>query len=221
MKSDLVLIYIFLAFLLILFIMLAKSVLMAQEPEITWDQFDKFACKNFESKELLERHYMLVCNKPSFEIYTDSKLFNKFLTHLESEVNYYHCFLNNYQLTVANGALQQMCGMTIPISQACMEEGDIKDGGGGFLWKAEADPKARCKGGTTILLPASIDLQEVFILDDKKEIIFKPSYYGKLDDGRPRFCAERRPGASFNPGPIWLKYGNKCKSIANPGVRND
>ena len=155
-----------------------------------------------------------------FEIYPDSGLCSKFGGHVEAEQNYYHCSLNNYQLALRNGELEAKCGYGVPSAKVCIDQGSIKDGQGGYLWKPEGDPKARCAGGTTILLAKDQTATEIELLDANQNVIFKPSYFGKLADGRPRFCAEGRPGSSFS-GPLLVKYGENCKTVTNPANRED
>ena len=156
-----------------------------------------------------------------FEIYPDTKICSQFKDHQEAEQHYYHSKLTVFQLSDANQKLQASCGSTPPTAKLCVDQGSIKDGSGGFLWKAEADPKARCKNGTTILLAKDqASITEIELLDVNQNMIFKPSYFGKLDDGRPRFCAEGRPGSSFS-GPLYVKYGQNCKTVSNPAVRED
>jgi hypothetical protein len=159
-----------------------------------------------------------------FEIYPDSGICSKFGGHVEAEQNYYHCSLNNYQLALRNGELEAKCGYGAPSASVCMDVGAVKDGGG--LWKPTADPKARCSGGTTILLDKKYDgVDAMQILDSNKQFIMDASYYGKLADGRPRFCAEGRPGSSFGSGPIYTKYNSngvsECRSVSNPSNRED
>ena len=156
-----------------------------------------------------------------FEIYPDSGICNEFVTHQATEQNYYHAKLSVYQLSLRNQELEAKCGYGAPTAKVCIDQGSIKDGSGGFLWKSEADPKARCKGGTTILLAKDqASITEIELLDVNQNVIFKPSYFGKLDDSRPRFCAEGRPGSSFS-GPLYVRYEENCKTVSNPANRED
>lgn len=159
-----------------------------------------------------------------FELYSDSMLCNQFGSHQEAEQHYYHCSLNNYQLALRNGELEAKCGYGAPSASVCMDAGKVADGGG--LWKPVADPKARCKNGTTILLDKKYDgVDAMQILDNNKQFIMDATYYGKLADGRPRFCAEGRPGSSFGSGPIYTKYNSngisECRLVSNPANRED
>lgn len=156
-----------------------------------------------------------------FEIYPDSGLCNEFSDLMTSEQHGYHRKLHNFQLSVRNQELEAKCGYGAPTAKLCVDQGSIKDGPNGFLWKAEADPKARCKNGTTILLAKDqASITEIELLDVNQNVIFKPSYFGFLADGRPRFCAEGRPGSSFK-GPLLVKYGQNCKTVSNPANRED
>lgn len=156
-----------------------------------------------------------------FEIYPNTGICNEFATHQETEQHYYHSKLSVYQLSLRNQELEAKCGYGAPTAKVCIDQGSIKDGSGGFLWKAEADPKARCKGGTTILLSKDqVSITEIELLDANQNPILKPVYYGLLADGRPRFCAEGRPGSSFS-GPLLVKYGQNCKTVSNPANRED
>jgi len=149
-----------------------------------------------------------------FEIYEGSGICNQFPSHVSAEQNYYHCSLNNYQLWLENADLKrQLQVRDIP---------DFKDGAGkGRLWKPEADPKARCKGGTTILLESGNSTKSIDILDSSFNKIKSPSNFGQLADGRPRFCAERMNGASFGSGPIFIQVGEKIFKVNNPANRED
>ena len=149
-----------------------------------------------------------------FEIYEGSGICNQFPTHVSAEQNYYHCSLNNFQLYLENADLKrQLEARNIT---------DFKDGANkGNLWKPEADPKARCKGGTTILLDQKYSASSIDILDSNFNKIKSPSNFGKLDDGRPRFCAEGMNGASFGSGPIFIQVADKIFRVDNPSNRAD
>jgi hypothetical protein len=149
-----------------------------------------------------------------FEIYEGSGICNQFPTHVSAEQNYYHCSLNNFQLYLENADLKrQLEARNIP---------DFKDGANkGNLWKPEADPKARCKGGTTILLDQKYSASSIDILDSNFNKIKSPSNFGKLDDGRPRFCAEGMNGASFGNGPLFIQVGELRFRVNNPANRED
>lgn len=185
----------------------------------------KIASQEKAQKELVSRiaRDQVMCGS-GFEIYPDSQICNKFGSHVEAEQNYYHCSLNNYQLALRNGELEAKCGHGAPSASTCVDQGSIGSGNG--LWKPEADPKAKCKGGTTILLDQKYEaVTQIQILDSNKEFVLEPAYFGKLSDGRPRFCAEGRPGSSFNPGPIYIKYNsngiNECRSVRDPSKREE
>lgn len=149
-----------------------------------------------------------------FEIYEGSGICNQFPTHVSAEQNYYHCSLNNFQLWLENADLKRQLEVrNIP---------DFRDGANkGNLWKPEADPKARCKGGTTILLDQKYSPSSIDILDANFNKIKSPSNFGKLDDGRPRFCAEGMNGASFGKGPLFIKVGDLTFRVNNPANRED
>jgi len=156
-----------------------------------------------------------------FEYWPNSRLCNQHPTHEICERHYGASQDTIYHLSKRNEVLEAKCGYGAPTAKVCIDQGSIKDGSGGFLWKSEADPKARCKGGTTILLAkeqASITVIE--LLDVNQNLVFTPTYFGKLSDGRPRFCAEDRPGSSF-AGPLLVKYGENCKTVSNPANRED
>ena len=156
-----------------------------------------------------------------FEYWPNSRLCNQHATHELCERHYGASVDTIFHLSKRNEVLEAKCGYGAPTAKICIDRGSIKDGSGGFLWKAEADPKARCKNGTTILLSKDFaSITEIELLDVNQNLIFKPSYFGKLSDGRPRFCAEGRAGSSFS-GPLYVKYGNDCKSVANPSQRED
>lgn len=140
---------------------------------------------------------------------------NIFKNYIEASVDHWHC--NEYLRQLKDlYEKESFVGLKV-----CTEKGPIKDGSGGFLWKAVADPKARCKNGTTILLSKDqASIKEIELLDANQSFIFKPAYYGLLSDGRPRFCAEGRPGSSFK-GPLLVKYGADCKTVVNPANRED
>jgi hypothetical protein len=149
-----------------------------------------------------------------FEIYEGSGICSQFPSHVSAEQNYYHCGLNNYQLWLANADLKrQLAVRNIP---------NFADGANrGRLWKPEADPTARCKGGTTILLESGNPATTIDILDSNLIKIKTPSNFGKLDDGRPRFCAEGMAGASFGSGPIFIQAGGQLYRVNNPANRED
>lgn len=187
--------------------------------KIWLDDYNALQVKNKENLERLARDSVKCIG--GFEIYSDSGLCSMFASHQEAEQNYYHAKLSVYQLSLANQELQVKCGATPPTAKICIDQGSIKDGSGGFLWKAVADPKARCKNGTTILLSKDqVSIKEIELLDANQTPILKPAYYGLLSDGRPRFCAEGRPGSSFS-GPIYVKYGQNCKTVTSPANRED
>lgn len=156
-----------------------------------------------------------------FEVYPDSGICSKYPDWITAEQHGYHKDLHIHQLSLRNQELEAKCGYGAPTAKICIDQGSIKDGSGGFLWKAEGDPKARCANGTTILLSKEFDsITEIELLDVNQNVIFKPSYFGKLSDGRPRFCAFKRLGSSFT-GPLLVKYGQNCKTVTNPSVRED
>jgi len=150
-----------------------------------------------------------------FEVWgTGTGICNKWSSHFICENNFDSCSLNNYQLRVENAELKRQLMMKdIP---------NFADGAGrGRLWKPEADPKARCKGGTTILLESGNSTKSIDILDSSFKKIKTPSNFGQLSDGRPRFCAVNRPGASFGSGPIFIQVGEKIFRVNNPANRED
>lgn len=140
---------------------------------------------------------------------------NIFKDFIEASVDHWHC--NEYLRQLKDlYERESFIGLNV-----CTDQGPMKDGSGGFLWKAVADPKARCKNGTTILLAKDqFAIKDIELLDANQSFIFKPAYYGLLSDGRPRFCAEGRPGLSFK-GPLLVKYGANCKTVVNPANRED
>lgn len=149
-----------------------------------------------------------------FEIYEGSGICNQFPSHVSAEQNYYHCSLNNFQLYLENQSLKlELEKKNIP---------NFADGANrGNLWKPEADPKARCKGGTTILLDQKYSVSSIDILDSNFNKIKSPSNFGTISDGRPRFCAEGMNGASFGAGPIYIKVGELLFRVNNPANRED
>lgn len=148
------------------------------------------------------------------EIYEGSGICNQFPSHVSAEQNYYHCSLNNYQLYLENADLKrQLDLMNVP---------NFADGANrGRLWKPEADPKARCAGGTTILLESGSPIRNIGIFDQFRRNIKRPPFYNVLSDGRPRFCAEGMAGASFGSGPIFIQVGDQLYRVNNPANRED
>lgn len=161
--------------------------------------------------------------KPScsgFEIYPDSHICNLFSSHREAEANYSACRTTNFQYW---DYLQELQASQVP---ACQDGGDFFDGAyQGALWKPQADPKARCKNGTTILLPSSYasSVSSGEILDVNYNKLNDVEYFG-LTGGRPRFCL-RKAGAEFGEVSLVFRYKvngvDECRIVQNASKRED
>ena len=160
------------------------------------------------------------CNSNQFEVYPDSGICNAFPSHLITEQKYADCQTTNFQYW---DKLQKL--MEAPVL-ACQDGGDFFDGAyQGALWKPQADPKARCKNGTTILLPSSYaaSTNSGEILDVNYKKLNDVEYFG-LTGGRPRFCL-RKAGAEFGPVSLVFKYKvngvDECRVVQNASQRED
>lgn len=158
------------------------------------------------------------CNK---EIYPDSGICYQFSSHLEAEQNYSYARTTNYQYW---DYLQKL--MQEPIKPACQDGGDFFDGAyQGALWKPTADPKAKCKNGTTILLPSSYasSVNSGEVLDVNYNKLNSVEYFG-LTGGRPRFCL-RKAGAEFGNVSLVFRYKvngvDECRVVNNASKRED
>jgi hypothetical protein len=178
--------------------------------------YNALQVKNLENVARLARDYV------KFEIWnTGSGLYNRWETWKVCEENFYSCNDENRILKAEIIKLQGIISDLINQIQI-RNIPDFKDGANkGNLWKPEADPKARCKGGTTILLDQKYSVSSIDILDSNFNKIKSPSNFGFLSDGRPRFCAERMNGASFGKGPLFIRVGELTFRVNNPAVRED
>ena len=157
------------------------------------------------------------CDK---EIYPDSGICYSFPSHKIAEDNYKSCRTTNYQYW---DYLQKLRQSAIP---ACQDGGDFFDGAyQGALWKPQADPKALCKNGTTILLPS----EYVGKVDPVADIL--DVNYNKVEtakqlpySGRVRFCMYK-PGSVFGNQSLVVRYKvngvNECRTVKNASQRED
>jgi len=180
--------------------------------------YNALQVKNLENVARLARDYV------KFEIWnTGSGLYNRWETWKVCEENFYSC---NYENGILKAEIIKLQGIISDLINQIQVRNipDFKDGANkGNLWKPIADPKAECRGGTTILLDQkynapSINLQ---LLDssfqDLKEFIRR---FKNLDDGRPRFCVSKA-GAKFGAGPIYIKFSDLTFRVNNPANRED
>ncbi len=158
------------------------------------------------------------CDK---EIYPDSGICYSFPSHLKAEQDYAACQDTNFQYW---DYLQFL--MKQPVKPACQDGGDFFDGAyQGALWKPQADPKAKCKNGTTMLLPSSYasSVNEGDILDVNYNKLNDTEYFG-LTGGRPRFCL-RKAGAAFGNASLVFRYKvngvDECRVVKNASNRED
>jgi len=147
----------------------------------------------------------------------------------EAEKKYLACQLTNYQYWDKLQSLQKAA------KGACASPSMLKDGANrGNLWKPIADPKARCKNGTTVLLdPKYADVTKLSLLASSQKD--KGLSTGELGDvglaeyfgfvgSRPRFCF-RFPGSKFGPNPVYLSFTSngqgQCLKVGNASNRED
>ncbi len=160
-------------------------------------------------------------NKCDKEIYPDSGICYSFKSHLEAEQNYALAQTTNYQYW---DYLQFL--MKQPVKPACQDGGDFFDGAyQGALWKPQADPKALCKNGTTILLPSSY-VGQVSATADILDVNYNKVESAKQlpYSGRVRYCMYR-PGADFGNQSLIVRYKvdgvDECRVVNNASKRED
>ncbi len=178
--------------------------------------YNALQVKNTENVARLARESI------KFEIWnTGSGIFNRWESWIVCENNFYSC---NDENRVLKAEIIKLQGIVADLIKQIQVRNipNFADGAKiGRLWKPESDPKARCKGGTTILLESGNPATSIDILDSNLNKIKSPSNFGKLDDGRPRFCAQGMNGASFGSGPIYIQAGDKLFRVNNPANRED
>lgn len=152
-----------------------------------------------------------------------------FADQAEAEANYKLCKTTNYQYWDKLQSLQKAA------KGACANPSILKDGANrGNLWKPIADPKARCKNGTTVLLDSKYaDVTKLSLLASSQKD--KGLSTGELGDvglaeyfgfvgSRPRFCF-RFPGSKFGPNPVYVSFTSngqgQCLKVGNASNRED
>lgn len=160
-----------------------------------------------------------------FEIYPDSQLCSKFDTHIESEQNYYHCGLNNYQLALRNGELEAICGYGAPTEKPCNDLGWSSVN----IWK----PKADNRGNEAVVIldrkycnGSGQSLVSNFRVEDALGGQSASVYFRECDDGNGgRLHMGIKPQGSNIDGPIFVRYTfngvEECRRVANPANRED
>lgn len=156
-----------------------------------------------------------------FEIYPDSQICNKFRSHIETEQNYYHCSLNNYQLALRNAELEGKCGYGVPMGKPC----DDKGWGGANVWKAKSDGRS---GGVVVLDRKYCDGSGGALISD---LSIENEVGMSVASVKFRQCDAANAGRyhlDFNPegkkltGPVFVRYNyngvSECRKVNNPSV---
>jgi hypothetical protein len=104
---------------------------------------------------------------------------------------------------------------------SCSSAGLFRDGAfTGNLWKPVADPKARCKNGTTVLLAERYSgITQLDLLDKNCKKVASADYFGFVGN-RPRFCFNF-PGARFGNDSVYLSFSSELKKVENASNRED
>jgi hypothetical protein len=104
---------------------------------------------------------------------------------------------------------------------SCSSAGLFRDGAfSGNLWKPVADPKARCKNGTTVLLAERYSgITQLDLLDKNCKKVASADYFGFVGN-RPRFCFPF-PGARFGNDSVFLSFSSELKKVENASNRED
>jgi hypothetical protein len=123
------------------------------------------------------------------------------------------------QIDDCRNQLNPILNDTLP----CIDAGKVAKSG--WLWKPTADPKARCKNGTTVLMSKSLQgVDKLELLDANGAPLANAEYFGLYSGSRPRFCF-RFPGSKFGNSSVLLKYSEKgaamCKRVANASKREE
>lgn len=106
---------------------------------------------------------------------------------------------------------------------SCSSAGLFRDGkGSGNLWKPTADPKARCKNGTTVLLDKKYKgINQLDLLDKNCNKVASAEYFGFFQNERPRFCFVNLPGSKFGSDSVYLSFSSELKKVENASQRED
>lgn len=105
---------------------------------------------------------------------------------------------------------------------SCSSAGLFKDGAHrGNLWKPQADPNARCKNGTTVLLGEQYQgIDQLDLLDKSCNKVASAQYFGLYENKRPRFCFPF-PGSKFGNESVYLSFSSELKKVENASNRED
>ena len=152
-----------------------------------------------------------------------------FADQAEAEIKYSACKVTNFQYWDKLSKLRDAA------KGACANPSILKDGANrGNLWKPIADPKAKCKNGTTVLLDSKYkDVTRLSLLASSQKD--KGLSTGELGDvglaeyfgfvgSRPRFCFHF-PGSKFGPNPVYVSFTSngegRCLKVGNATNRED
>ena len=105
---------------------------------------------------------------------------------------------------------------------SCDSAGLFRDGAHkGNLWKPVADPNARCRNGTTVLLDEKYNgIDSLDLLDKNCNKVASAQYFGLYDNSRPRFCFNFA-GNKFGNDPVYLSFSSELKKVENASNRED
>jgi len=142
-----------------------------------------------------------------------------FENQITAEINYRLCQTNNIQYW---DYLQQLYAQEEQLNNKCSIAPKLVDGKHrGNLWKPTADPKARCKNGTTVLLDAKYSgINQLELLDKSCNKVASAEYFGLYQNSRPRFCF-KFPGNKFGEESVYLSFSSQILKVENASKRED
>jgi hypothetical protein len=179
--------------------------------------------QGFPLSIFLDRQYQ-DCRQAPGQIYSQDDNFPYmgvcfiFASQEEAESNYKFGVTTYYQYW---DLLQKL--LKAETQTSCSSAGLFRDGANrGNLWKPQADPKARCKNGTTVLLGEQYNgINQLDLLDKNCNKVASAEYFGLYNNSRPRFCFVNLPGSKFGNDSVYLSFSSELKKVENASNRED
>jgi hypothetical protein len=196
--------------------MLEGLAIMTLEIQKRQPEFQGFPLSIF-----VDRQYQDCTNAPG-QIYSQEESNPKigvcfvFANQEEAESNYSFGVTTYYQYWDLLQKLLKAESQTSCSSAGLFRDGKFKDN----LWKPTADPKARCKNGTTVLLGEQYKgINQLDLLDKNCNKVASAQYFG-LVGNRERFCFPF-PGSKFGNESVYLSFSSELKKVENASNRED